>query len=98
MPELQYNVRLVVDSVELEIDKIDRDLRSEEATLERLKEEKERLVVVTERQRKQLYSMGEILSVLDQLGEEEDSTLDSFMVAEQFVELRSRFPEDLKVV
>ena len=98
LPELQYNVRLVVDSVELEIDKIDRDLRSEEATLERLKEEKERLVVVTERQRKQLYSMGEILSVLDQLGEEEDSTLDSFMVAEQFVELRSRFPEDLKVV
>ena len=65
MPELQYNVRLFVDSVELEIDKIDRDLRSEEATLERLKEEKERLVVVTERQRKQLYSMGEILSVLD---------------------------------
>ena len=53
---------------------------------------------MTERQRKQLYSMGEILSVLDQLGEEEDSTLDSFMVAEQFVELRSRFPEDLKVV
>ena len=97
MPELQYNVRLVVDSVELEIDKIDRDLRSEEATLERLKQEKERLVVVTERQRKQLYSMGEILSVLDQLGEEEDSTLDSLMVAEQFVELRSRFPEDFKL-
>ena len=72
-------------------------MRSEEATLERLKEEKERLVVVAERQRKQLYSMGEILSVLDQLGEEEDSTLDSLMVAEQFVELRSRFPEDFKL-
>lgn len=98
MPELQYNVRLVVDSVELEMEGIDRDLRSDEATLERLKEEKERLVVVAERQRKQLYSMGEILSVLDQLGEEEDSTLDSLAVAEQFIELRSRFPEDFKLL
>ncbi|KAF3944910.1 hypothetical protein CMV_028663 [Castanea mollissima] len=97
MPELPYNVRLVVDLMELEIDKIDRDLRSEEARLERLKEEKERLVVVAERQRKQLYSMGEILNVLDQLGEEEDSTLDSLTFAEQFIELRSVFPEDFKV-
>ncbi|XP_075657315.1 septin and tuftelin-interacting protein 1 homolog 1-like [Castanea sativa] len=54
MLELQYNVRLVVDSVELEREIIDRDLRSEEARLERLKEENERLVVVTKRQRKQL--------------------------------------------
>ena len=97
MPELQYNVRLVVDSVEFEMERSDRDLRSEEATLERLKEEKERLVVVAERQRKQLYSMGEILSVLDQLEEEEDSKLDSLAVAEQFIELRSRFPEDFKL-
>ncbi|KAK7839686.1 septin and tuftelin-interacting protein 1 like protein 1 [Quercus suber] len=97
MAELQYNVRLVVDSVEFEMERTDRDLRSEEATLERLKEEKERLVVVTERQRKQLYSMGEILSVLDQLEEEEDSTLDSLAIAEQFIELRSRFPENFKL-
>uniref|UniRef100_A0A7N2L8S4 G-patch domain-containing protein n=1 Tax=Quercus lobata TaxID=97700 RepID=A0A7N2L8S4_QUELO len=97
MPELQYNVRLVVDSVEFEMERSDRDLRSEEATLERLKEEKERLVVVAERQRKQLYSMGEILSVLDQLEEEDDSKLDSLTVAEQFIELRSRFPEDFKL-
>nr|POF02795.1 septin and tuftelin-interacting protein 1 like 1 [Quercus suber] len=97
MPELQYNVRLVVDSAEFEMERIDRGLSSEEATLERLKEEKERLVVVTERQRKQLYSMGEILSVLDQLEEEEDSTLDSLAIAEQFIELRSRFPENFKL-
>ncbi|KAL4639210.1 hypothetical protein ACB092_03G201200 [Castanea dentata] len=85
MPELQYNVRLVVDSVELEMEIIDRHLRSEEARLERLKEENERL------------SMGEILSVLDQLEKEEDSTLDSLAVAEQFIELRSRFSEDFKL-
>lgn len=98
MPELQYNLRLVLDLAELEIEKIDRDLRSEEATVERLKEDKERLEVDAERQQKQLYSMGEILSVLDRLGEEDSMgklTLDS--LAEHFSELRSKFYEDYKL-
>ncbi|KAM4120787.1 hypothetical protein ACJW30_03G158100 [Castanea mollissima] len=97
-PQLQYNVRLAVDLVELEIDKIHRDLRNEEATAERLKEEKDRLSVVSERQKRQLYSMVEILSVLDQLEEDNstgDLTLDS--LAELFIQLKSRFAEDCKL-
>nr|POE80415.1 septin and tuftelin-interacting protein 1 like 1 [Quercus suber] len=98
MPELQYNVKLIVDLAELEIEKIDRDLRNEEATAERLKADKERLLVEAERQKKQLYSMGEIMSVLDQLGEEDSAgklTLDS--LAERFSALRSKFAEDYKL-
>ena len=65
---------------------------------EDLKEEKDRLLVVSERQKQQLYSMLEILSVLDQLEEDRSTgelTLDS--LAEIFIQLKSRFAEDYKL-
>ncbi|XP_050276850.1 septin and tuftelin-interacting protein 1 homolog 1-like [Quercus robur] len=65
---------------------------------EDLKEEKDRLLVVSERQKRQLYSMVEILNVLDQLDEDRSTgelTLDS--LAELFIQLKSRFAEDYKL-
>ncbi|XP_059447750.1 septin and tuftelin-interacting protein 1 homolog 1 [Corylus avellana] len=98
MPELQHNVKLVVELGELEIERIDRDLRQEKDAMERLSKKKEKLVVEAERQKKQLVSMEEILGVLDRLGEENSMgtlTLDS--LAERFGDLRRRFGEDYKL-
>lgn len=98
MSELQYNVRLVVDLAELEIEKIDRDLRHEKEAMERLSMEKEKFVAEAERQKKQLDCMEEILSVLDRLGEDNSTgTLTLDTLAECFDDLRNKFAEDFKL-
>ncbi|KAF5450570.1 hypothetical protein F2P56_030905 [Juglans regia] len=98
MPELQHNLRLVVDLAELEIEKIDRDLRHEKEAVEMLSKQKEKFVVEAERQKKQLGSMEEILGVLDRLGDENSMgklTLDS--LAQCFGDLQRKFPDDYKL-
>ncbi|XP_052196597.1 septin and tuftelin-interacting protein 1 homolog 1 [Diospyros lotus] len=98
MPELQHNVRLVVDLAELDIQKIDQDLRSERETLVTLQKEKEKLQSDAARQKKQLENMEEIVSLLDRVGEENSLgilTLDA--LAKLFGDLQKRFADDYKL-
>ncbi|KAL5977352.1 hypothetical protein ACLOJK_021698 [Asimina triloba] len=98
MPELQHNVRLIVDMAELDIQKIDRDLRHERETVASLQTEKERLQEEAILQKKQLDAMEEILATLDRLGEANllgALTLDS--LAMTFHDLQKKFADDYKM-
>ncbi|KAA0066331.1 septin and tuftelin-interacting protein 1-like protein 1 [Cucumis melo var. makuwa] len=98
MPELQHNVRLIVDLAELDIQKIDRDLRNEKETALSLQEEKQKFEIELARQKKQLNSMEEIMSMIERIGEDNSAgtlTLDG--LAKCFSGLRRRFGEDYKL-
>ncbi|CAK9159611.1 unnamed protein product [Ilex paraguariensis] len=97
MPKFQHNMRLIVDLAELDIQKIDRDLRNEREIVVTLQKEKEKLQIDVARQKKQLDSMEEIVSVLDQMGTVNSLgklTLDS--LAKSFGDLQRRYAEDYK--
>ncbi|PWA59807.1 hypothetical protein CTI12_AA204920 [Artemisia annua] len=98
MPELQHNISLIVDLAELDIQKIDQNLRNERETVVSLQKEKEKLKDDAARQKRQLDSMEEIVSVMDRLGDESKLgilTLES--LAKSFLDLQKRFPDEYKL-
>ncbi|CAH1445960.1 unnamed protein product [Lactuca virosa] len=97
MPELQHNLNLIVDLVELDIQKIDQQLRNERETVVTLQKEKEKLKDDATLQKKQLDSMEEIVTIMDNLTNESllgTLTLDS--LATSFTDLHKRFPNEYK--
>ncbi|RWV84999.1 hypothetical protein GW17_00053244 [Ensete ventricosum] len=98
MPELQYNVRLIVDSTEVDIQKLDRDLRREREKVVSLQIEKEKILKEEMRQRQQLQVMETIAGVLERVKDDNLSgvlTLDSLLAT--FRDLKERFREDYKL-
>ncbi|CAL9158767.1 unnamed protein product [Musa hybrid cultivar] len=98
MPELQYNVRLIVDSTEVDIQKLDRDLRREREKVVSLQMEKEKILKEEMRQRQQLQVMETIAGVLERVKDDNLSgvlTLDSLLAT--FRDIKERFREDYKL-
>ncbi|KAG6413194.1 hypothetical protein SASPL_125900 [Salvia splendens] len=95
MPELQHNIKLIVDIIEHDIQRLDGNLRNERETVVALQKEKEKLQKEADDQKQRLGNMEEIIAVLDQLGEKSSSgllTLES--LAKSFVDLQTRFPDE----
>ncbi|KAH6806606.1 GC-rich sequence DNA-binding factor-like protein with Tuftelin interacting domain-containing protein [Perilla frutescens var. frutescens] len=90
MPELEHNIKLIVDIVEHDIQKLDNNLRNERETVAALQKEKEKLQKEAYDQKQQLGNMEVIMSVLDQIGEK--SSLDS--LAKSFIDLQTRYPDE----
>ncbi|KAH6771706.1 GC-rich sequence DNA-binding factor-like protein with Tuftelin interacting domain-containing protein [Perilla frutescens var. frutescens] len=95
MPEHQHNIKLIVDIVEHDIQKLDNNMRNEMEIVIALQKENEKLQKEAYDQKQQLGNMGLIMSVLDQIGEKNSSgllTLDLF--AKSFVDLQTRYADE----
>ncbi|KZV42560.1 septin and tuftelin-interacting protein 11 [Dorcoceras hygrometricum] len=95
IPELQHNIRLIVDLAELDVQKLDRDLRNERETVVALQKEKEKLQKEAYGLRKQLDNMEEIVNVLDRISDQSSAGLLTLQsLATSFMDLQTRFSDD----
>ncbi|KAF3341617.1 septin and tuftelin-interacting protein [Carex littledalei] len=98
MKELQYNIRVEIESTEADIQMKDRQLRKEREKVESLLEEKKTREREEARQRKQLQTIEVIAGVLDRVQEDNGSgllTLDSLL--KTFLDLKNKYADKYKL-
>ncbi|MCL7025380.1 hypothetical protein MKW94_014971 [Papaver nudicaule] len=98
MPELQYNIKLILDLAQFDIEKIDRDLRMEMEKVASLQLEEEKLLKDAGRQKKQLDSMEEIIAQVERIEEENAmATLTIESLSNVFTDLQTRYKDEYKL-
>ncbi|KAJ7548947.1 hypothetical protein O6H91_07G034300 [Diphasiastrum complanatum] len=98
MPELQHNMRLIVDLVEADIQNYDRKLRHEREAVVLLERERERLQIEVVRQKQQLENMEALMIGISQIKmmvAEGGMSLEA--LADAFVNLQTKYREDFKL-
>ncbi|OVA15143.1 G-patch domain [Macleaya cordata] len=98
MPELQHNIKLILDLAELDIQKLDRDLMNERETVASLQMEKEKLQKVASTQKNKLDNMEDVVGVLERLDEENSlGTLTVDSLSNVFSDLQRRYRDEYKL-
>ncbi|XP_074281517.1 septin and tuftelin-interacting protein 1 homolog 1-like [Silene latifolia] len=98
MPELQHNIRLLVDLIELDIQKLDKDLSNQKESVVVLQMEKEMLQKKATQEKKQIDNMEEILKILDTVEEEHISGRLTLEILAKFVaELQRMYVQEYKI-
>ncbi|KAL6622632.1 hypothetical protein ACP70R_032511 [Stipagrostis hirtigluma subsp. patula] len=98
MPELQYNVRLLVDEAKADIVRLDGQLRREQEKVASLVREKEKVSKQEALQKRQLQVMETIAGVLEQVRLDDAAgllTLEGLL--RTFGDLKVRFEEEFKM-
>ncbi|KAL6616168.1 hypothetical protein ACP70R_038438 [Stipagrostis hirtigluma subsp. patula] len=98
LPELQYNVRVLVDESEVDVVRLDGQLRREQEKALSLAREKETLSQQEAQQRRHLQAMETIASALEKVQVDETAgvlALDGSLRA--FRELKARFREEFEM-
>ncbi|KAI3878217.1 hypothetical protein MKW92_034106 [Papaver armeniacum] len=98
MPELQYNIKLISDMAQFDIEKIDRDLRMERRTVASLRLEKETLRKDAGLQKKQLDNMEEIVAVMERIEAEKwKGTFNAESLLNTFTELQMAYRDEYRL-
>uniref|UniRef100_A0ACD5ZY40 Uncharacterized protein n=1 Tax=Avena sativa TaxID=4498 RepID=A0ACD5ZY40_AVESA len=98
MPELQYNVRLLVDETEADIVRLDGQLRREQEKVASLVREKEKVAKQEALQKHQLQVMEAIAGVLEQVRVDDTAGLLTLGgLLKTFQELKMRHEEEFKM-
>ncbi|KAL5224323.1 hypothetical protein ABZP36_010962 [Zizania latifolia] len=98
MPELQYNVRLLVDEAKADIIRLDRQLHREQEKVASLVWEKEKVAKQEALQKHQLQVMETIAEVLEQVRVDDTAGVLSLEgLLKTFQELKSHYVEEFKM-
>lgn len=94
MPELTYNLNLLIDMAETDIVQTDRQLKFEQDLVVNLKHEEEKLSAVLEREEKEIKKLMEVINMIDSCRQQSLSPDDDVLTLDKCEEIFNTLQED----
>lgn len=94
MPELTYNLNLLIDMAETDIIQADRQLKYERDLVVNLKHEEEKLTAVLEREEKDIKRLMDVINMIDRCRQESLSPDDDTLTLDKCEEIFNTLQED----
>lgn len=94
MPELTYNLNLLIDMAESDIIQTDRQLKYERDLVVNLKHEEEKLTAVLEREEKDIKRLMEVITMIDRCRQQSLSSDDDALTLDKCEEIFNTLQED----
>lgn len=94
LPELQHNLALLVEMMEQEIIRNDRELSHENDYVVNLKHEKERLAKVMEDEKKQIETLKSVMLIIDELNDRNKNDCDNPLTINSTMEILKKLQQE----